>query len=137
MWYTKRIYILICFSVTLLILVGCTYSTEDSTSTLSTDTASSLSEIVSIPTTGEFKSFVTSESGDYILHSFTSENFSLEDTKEYIDLLESSGISRIHYSQYNENDSPILIYFGEAKNHISITISQSNLSAIIAIHKKK
>lgn len=84
--------------------------------------------------------FIFSNSADeeYNHYSFSFENFTLQNAKEYIALLEESVVEkREAYDVYTENDYPILNYFGWLKDGSAITLSQCNTSGGIMINVKK
>ena len=82
--------------------------------------------------------FANSADEEFNHYSFSFENFTLQEAKDYIALLEESVVEkREAYDVYTENDYPILNYFGWLKDGSAITLSQCNTSGGIMINVKK
>lgn len=82
--------------------------------------------------------FANSADEEYDHYSFSFENFTLQDAKDYIALLEESVVvKREAYDVYTEADYPMLNYFGWLKDGSAVTLSQCNTSGGIMINVKK
>ncbi len=90
------------------------------------------------PQQGEVYKFTNTNDEEYDHYSFTFENFTLEDAKEYVALLEDTVVTkRVDYDVYTKNYYPILNYFGWLKDGSAVSLSQSDSSGGIIINIKK
>lgn len=81
--------------------------------------------------------FTEGSDEDYEHYSFSFENFTLQEAKEYIVLLENTVIvKRKMYDVYTKNDYPMLNYFGYLKDGSAISLSQCDMSGGIMINIK-
>lgn len=69
---------------------------------------------------------------DYYGYKF--ENFTLEQAREYISLLESAGVSVKVYDEYYKNDYPIFNYLGYTEDGVQVTVTQCHTSGICGIN---
>lgn len=69
---------------------------------------------------------------DYYGYKF--ENFTLEQAREYISLLESAGVSVEVYDEYYKNDYPILNYLGYTEDGVQVTVTQCHNSGSCGIN---
>lgn len=70
------------------------------------------------------------------IYSFSFENFTMEEAKEYISLLESSIVTREHYDEYYKNEIPMLNYMGYVNDDLAVTISQCGESGGMTVNVK-
>ncbi len=70
------------------------------------------------------------------IYSFSFENFTMEEAKEYISSLESSIVTREHYDEYYENEIPMLNYMGYVNDDLAVTISQCGESGGMTVNVK-
>lgn len=70
------------------------------------------------------------------IYSFSFENFTMEEAKEYISSLESSIVTREHYDEYYENEIPMLNYMGYVNDSLAVTISQCGESGGMTVNVK-
>lgn len=71
------------------------------------------------------------------IYSFSFENFTMEEAKEYISSLESSIVTREHYDEYYENEIPMLNYMGYVNDDLAVTISQCGESGGMTVNVKE
>lgn len=90
------------------------------------------------PTGADVFVLANSTDEEFDHYSFSLENFTLQEAKDYIARLEESVVTkRESYDVYTENDYPMLNYFGWLKDGSAITLSQCNTSGGIMINVKK
>lgn len=90
------------------------------------------------PTGADVFILANSTDEEFDHYSFTFENFTLQEAKDYITLLEESVVEKREvYDVYTENDYPMLNYFGWLKDGSAITLSQCDTSGGITINAKK
>lgn len=70
------------------------------------------------------------------IYSFSFENFTMEEAKEYISSLESSFVTREHYDEYYKNEIPMLNYMGYVNDDLAVTISQCGESGGMTVNVK-
>lgn len=70
------------------------------------------------------------------IYSFSFENFTLEEAREYIDVLESLKVKREHFDEYYENEIPILNYTGYVTDDLAVTLSQCGESGGMTVNVK-
>lgn len=70
------------------------------------------------------------------IYSFSFENFTMEEAKEYISLLESSLVTREHYDEYYKNEIPMLNYMGYVNDDLAVTVSQCGESGGMTVNVK-
>lgn len=70
------------------------------------------------------------------IYSFSFENFTMEEAKEYISSLESSLVTREHYDEYYKNEIPMLNYMGYVNDDLAVTISQCGESGGMTVNVK-
>lgn len=88
------------------------------------------------PKTADVYLLSTGTSGEWNVRSFTFKNFSMDEAKEYISILESSLVIREHYDEYYENDYPILNYIGYVNDSLAITLSQCGTQGGVTVNFK-
>lgn len=90
------------------------------------------------PTTADVYVLTNNADEQYEIYSFTFENFTLQEAKDYIEILKSSVIEKQEmYDVYTENDYPILNYFGWLDNGKAVTLSQCGNKGGITISVEK
>lgn len=82
------------------------------------------------PQTGKISQYLINSDKNYC--SLIIENFSLENTKSYIELLNEYNVSSEKYQIYDDSNYPILNYLGKLDNY-NISISQSDNSATVVV----
>ena len=88
-------------------------------------TGAFLYDNIPAPTTADVYVLTNITDEQYEIYSFTFENFTLQEAKDYIEILKSSVIEKQEkYDVYTENDYPILNYFGWLNNGNAVSISQ-------------
>ncbi len=89
------------------------------------------------PTAADVFILTQSEDRQYMHYSFSFENFTLDEAKDYIALLEKSVVKNTEkYEVYTENDFPILNYVGKCDD-ITLSLSQCNTDGGITVNVKK
>lgn len=83
--------------------------------------------------------FMNSEDERYYHYSFHFDNFTIEEAKDYVELLEETVIQKkLAYDIYNEDgDFPTLNYFGWAEDRTSISFAQGNKRGGMSINVEK
>lgn len=93
---------------------------------------------IPVPTTADIYVLANSTDEQYEIYSFTFENFTLQEAKDYIEILKSTVIEKQEvYDVYTENDFPILNYFGWLNNGSAVTVSQCGNKGGITISVEK
>ncbi len=96
-----------------------------------------LYENIPTPITADVYVLTTTTDKNYQHYSFTFENFTLQEAKDYIVELENSIIKKQEAYEINyDNDYPILNYLGWTDDGNSISLSQCNNSGGITINIK-
>ena len=75
-------------------------------------------------------------SDDWKIYSFSFENFTLEEAREYISVLESDHVKREQYDEYYGNEIPMLNYLGYINDGLAVTLSQCGDSGGMTINVK-
>lgn len=91
------------------------------------------------PTEADVYVFMNSEDERYNHYSFQFDNFTIEEAKDYVKLLEETVIQRrLAYDIYNEDgDFPTLNYFGWVDDKTSISFAQGNKRGGMSINVEK
>lgn len=91
------------------------------------------------PTEADVYVFMNSEDEKYYHYSFQFDNFTIEEAKDYVELLEETVIQkRLAYDIYNEDgDFPTLNYFGWVDAKTSISFAQGNKRGGMSINVEK
>ena len=91
------------------------------------------------PTEADVYVFMNSEDERYCHYSFQFDNFTIEEAKDYVELLEETVIQkRLAYDIYNEDgDFPTLNYFGWVDDRTSISFAQGNKRGGMSINVEK
>lgn len=91
------------------------------------------------PTEADVYVFMNSEDERYYHYSFHFDNFTIEEAKDYVELLEETVIQkRLAYDIYNEDgDFPTLNYFGWVDDKTSISFAQGNKRGGMSINVEK
>lgn len=91
------------------------------------------------PTEADVYVFMNSEDERYYHYSFQFDNFTIEEAKDYVELLEETVIQkRLAYDIYNEDgDFPTLNYFGWVNDKTSISFAQGNKRGGMSINVEK
>lgn len=91
------------------------------------------------PTEADVYVFMNSEDERYYHYSFQFDNFTIEEAKDYVELLEETVIQkRLAYDIYNEDgDFPTLNYFGWVDDKTSISFAQGNKRGGMSINVEK
>ena len=101
-------------------------------------TGAFLYDNIPAPTTADVYVLTNITDDQYEIYSFTFENFTLQEAKDYIEILKSSVIEKQEkYDIYTENDYPILNYFGWLNNGNAVSISQCDNGGGIMISVAK
>ena len=101
-------------------------------------TGAFLYDNIPAPTTADVYVLTNITDDQHEIYSFTLENFTLQEAKDYIEILKSSVIEKQEkYDVYTENDYPILNYFGWLNNGNAVSISQCDNGGGIAISVAK
>ena len=101
-------------------------------------TGAFLYDNIPAPTTADVYVLTNITDGQHEIYSFTLENFTLQEAKDYIEILKSSVIEKQEkYDVYTENDYPILNYFGWLNNGNAVSISQCDNGGGITISVAK
>lgn len=101
-------------------------------------TGAFLYDDIPAPTTADVYVLTNNADEQYEIYSFTFENFTLQEAKDYIEILKSTVIEKQEvYDVYTENDFPILNYFGWLNNGSGITLSQCGNKGGITISVEK
>ena len=101
-------------------------------------TGAFLYDNIPAPTTADVYLLTNITDDQYEIYSFTLENFTLQEAKDYIEILKGSVIEKQEkYDVYTENDYPILNYFGWLNNGNAVSISQCDNGGGIAISVAK
>lgn len=131
--------------VMLLSLSACTFKSEKVEDKILNELALPLKEFtekylyenIPAPTTADVYVLTNAEDEKYQHYSFTFENFTLQEAKDYIVLLESSIVKNQDVYEINcDNDYPILNYLGWTDDGNSISLSQCNNSGGVTINIK-
>lgn len=91
------------------------------------------------PSEADVYVFMNSEDERYNHYSFQFDNFTIEEAKDYVELLEETVIQkRLAYDIYNEyGDFPTLNYFGWVDDKTSISFAQGNKRGGMSINVEK
>ncbi len=91
------------------------------------------------PTEADVYIFMNSEDERYYHYSYQFDNFTIEEAKDYVELLEETVIQkRLAYDIYNEDgDFPTLNYFGWGNDKTSISFVQGNKRGGMSINVEK
>lgn len=91
------------------------------------------------PTEADVYVFMNSEDERYYHYSYQFDNFTIEEAKDYVALLEETVIQkRLAYDIYNEDgDFPSLNYFGWVDDKTSISFAQGNKRGGMSINVEK
>lgn len=91
------------------------------------------------PTEADVYIFMNSEDERYYHYSYQFDNFTIEEAKDYVALLEETVIQkRLAYDIYNEDgDFPTLNYFGWVDDKTSISFAQGNKRGGMSINVEK
>lgn len=91
------------------------------------------------PTEAYVYIFMNSEDERYYHYSYQFDNFTIEEAKDYVALLEETVIqTRLAYDIYNEDgDFPTLNYFGWVDDKTSISFAQGNKRGGMSINVEK
>lgn len=91
------------------------------------------------PTEADIYVFMNSEDERYYHYSYQFDNFTIEEAKDYVALLEETVIQkRLAYDIYNEDgDFPSLNYFGWVDAKTSISFAQGNKRGGMSINVEK
>ena len=101
-------------------------------------TGAFLYDNIPAPTTADVYVLTNITDDQHEIYSFTLENFTLQEAKDYIEILKGSVIEKQEkYDVYTENDYPILNYFGWLNNGNAVSISQCDNGGGIAISVAK
>lgn len=95
-----------------------------------------LFENIPAPKNADVYVLAESDSDGWKIYSFSFENFTLEESREYISVLESDLVKRKHYDEYYENESPMLNYMGYVNDDLAVTLSQCGNSGGMTINVK-
>lgn len=126
-----------------LLLSGCSDKSENQSATeislpLTLYEEEFLYKDIPSPTAADVFILPNSADDEYEHYSFTFENFTLDEAKSYIALLEDTVVdNREMYDVYTKNDFPILNYVGRLNNDSAISLSQSGTGGAITINVKK
>lgn len=93
-----------------------------------------LFENIPAPKNADVYVLAESDSDGWKIYSFSFENFTLEESREYISVLESDLVKREHYDEYYENESPMLNYMGYVNDDLAVTLSQCGNSGGMTIN---
>ena len=131
--------------VMLLSLSACTFNSEPASDKSLTEPILPLEVFseeylyanIPTPMTADVYVLTTTTDKKYQHYSFTFENFTLQEAKDYIVELENSIIKKREVYEINyDNDYPILNYLGWTDDGNSISLSQCNNSGGITINIK-
>lgn len=91
------------------------------------------------PTEADVYVFMNSEDEKYYHYSFQFDNFTIEEAKDYVELLEETVIQkRLAYDIYKEDSEfPTLNYFGWVDAKTSISFAQGNKRGGMSINVEK
>lgn len=143
---SKIILTVIIFAVTICIFAGCSFNEKPQDETTVSINAPEIplkpwnDEYLyeNIPSSKNADVYVLTESysDGWKICSFSFENFTMEEAKEYISLLESSLVTREHYDEYYKNEIPMLNYMGYVNDDLAVTISQCGESGGMTVNIK-
>lgn len=90
------------------------------------------------PTEADIYVFMNSEDERYYHYSYQFDNFTIEEAKDYVALLEETVIQeRVAYDIYEKNNFKTLNYFAWLEDGNAISLSQLDSSGGIVINVKK
>lgn len=95
-----------------------------------------LFENIPAPQNSDVYVLAESYSDGWKIYSFSFENFTLEEAREYISSLEASLVTRKHYDEYYENEIPMLNYMGYVNDSLAVTLSQCGESGGMTLNVK-
>ncbi len=93
-----------------------------------------LFENIPAPENADVYVLTESDSDGWKIYSFSFENFTLEEAREYISVLESDNVKREEYDEYYENEIPMLNYMGYVNDSLAVTLSQCGESGGMTIN---
>lgn len=93
-----------------------------------------LFENIPAPENADVYVLAESDSDGWKIYSFSFENFTLEEARKYISVLESDNVKREEYDEYYENEIPILNYLGYVNDGLAVTLSQCGESGGMTIN---
>lgn len=70
------------------------------------------------------------------IYSFSFEDFTLEEARKYIDVLEFSKVKMEQFDEYYENEIPMLNYMGYVNDNLAVTLSQCGESGGMTVNVK-
>lgn len=136
----------IIFAVTICIFAGCSFNEKNQEETTVSVNAPEiplkpwndeyLYEDIPAPKNADVYVLTQSYYDSWKIYSFSFENFTMEEAKEYISLLESSIVTREHYDEYYKNEIPMLNYMGYVNDSLAVTISQCGESGGMTVNVK-
>ena len=138
---------LVCFLIALVFFLSeCTVNQEEESETIpipSLPLAAFEGEFlygnIPKPTEADVYVFMNSEDERYYHYSYQFDNFTIEEAKDYVALLEETVIQkRLAYDIYKEDsDFPSLNYFGWVDDRTSISFAQGNKRGGMSINVEK
>lgn len=93
-----------------------------------------LFENIPAPENADVYVLTESDSDGWKIYSFSFENFTLEEARKYISVLESDNVKREEYDEYYENEIPMLNYMGYVNDGLAVTLSQCGESGGMTIN---
>lgn len=93
-----------------------------------------LFENIPAPENADVYVLAESQSDGWKIYSFSFENFTLEEARKYISVLESDNVKREEYDEYYENEIPMLNYMGYVNDGLAVTLSQCGESGGMTIN---
>lgn len=93
-----------------------------------------LFENIPAPENADVYVLAESQSDEWKIYAFSFENFTLEEAREYISVLESDNVKREQYDEYYGNEIPILNYLGYVNDGLAVTLSQCGDSGGMTIN---
>lgn len=136
----------IIFAVTICIFAGCSFNEKPQEETTVSANApeiplkpwndENLYENIPAPQNADVYVLTQSYYDSWKIYSFSFENFTMEEAKDYISLLESSLVTREHYDEYYKNEIPMLNYMGYVNDDLAVTISQCGESGGMTVNVK-
>lgn len=93
-----------------------------------------LFENIPAPENADVYVLTESDSDGWKIYAFSFENFTLEEARKYISVLESDNVKREQYDEYYGNEIPILNYLGYVNDNLAVTLSQCGDSGGMTIN---
>lgn len=136
----------IIFAVTICVFAGCSFNEKPQDEITVSVQAPELPlkpwnneylyEDIPAPKNSDVYVLAESHSDGWKIYAFSFENFTLEQAREYISILESDNVKREQYDEYYENEIPMLNYMGYVNDSLAVTLSQCGESGGMTVNVK-